>query len=90
VEICADAQRKFLRDHLGRWVNLFAERVAPSPATNVYHQLAAFTAAFVRAEMERLGAAVAHRPLAQVLPTPPPEDLTCGQCPVLEYADPAF
>lgn len=81
AEICSDAQRKFLRDHLGRWMNLFAERVAQNSPNSVYQQLAAFAAAFVRADAERLGASIEFQALTQILPTPPPEDLICGECP---------
>lgn len=90
ASICADAQRKFLRDHLGRWVNLFAERVTKNTPDGVYQQLAAFAVAFVRADAERMGAEVQARSLTQVLPTPPPEDLVCGGCPVMEYAETAY
>lgn len=90
AEICAEAQQKFLRDHLGRWVNLFAERITQTAPDSVYQKLAAFTAAFVRADAERLGADIVSRVLSQVLPTPPPEDLVCGGCPVMDYAEAAY
>ncbi|MBI4671065.1 MAG: molecular chaperone TorD family protein [Chloroflexi bacterium] len=90
TEICSDAQRKFLRDHLGRWIHLFAARVAQIASPGIYQQLAAFTAAFVRADAERLGAELNACAPAQIFPTPPPQDIDCGGCPVLEYADTTY
>ncbi|MEK7326009.1 MAG: molecular chaperone TorD family protein, partial [Chloroflexota bacterium] len=46
VEICIDAQRKFLQEHLGKWVGLLAESLArsagegPAPSTRFASELA--------------------------------------------------
>lgn len=87
VEICADAQRKFLRDHLAHWIGLFAERVALNTPTGAYRALADFANAFVRAEAERLGVEIQTPPLAHVLPTPLGPDLSCGDCTLTENAE---
>ncbi len=87
VEICADAQRKFLRDHLARWIGLFAERVALSAPEGVYRALADFANAFVHADAELLGVEIQTPPLAQVLPTPLGPDLSCGDCALTESVE---
>jgi len=92
TEICADAERKFLRDHLVRWIGLFAERVAQNAPDSPYRALADFAATFVRTDAERLGVHVKTPSLGQVQPTPLGPDFTCGDvmsevCPWLEYAN---
>lgn len=84
VEVCFDAQRKFLQDHLGRWIDLFAESLARSAAAGPYLALARFAAAFVRADAVRLGLALEQRPLAEIRLTPPGPALSCEGCPAVE------
>ncbi len=84
VEICADAQRKFLQDHLGRWIGWFAESLARSAEDGPYPALACFASAFVRADAERLGAHPEPRLLAGVQPTPLGAEISCEGCPVVE------
>jgi len=88
TEITTQAQRRFLEDHLGRWLPLFAASLSrlnadgrqersPSP----YVALARLAAAFVQAEAERLGAQVQALPLSGVSPTPLGAEISCGDCP---------
>jgi DMSO reductase family type II enzyme chaperone len=84
IEVCADAQRKFLKEHLGKWVGLFAESLARSAEAGLYVSLARFAAAFVLADAERLGATVERRPLAGVKPTPLAPEMSCEACPLVE------
>ncbi|MGA4579887.1 TorD/DmsD family molecular chaperone [Limisphaera sp. VF-2] len=53
--ICRDAQRKFLREYLGRWAPAFARRLAGLAAHPTLQALAGCLAAFVTAECRRLG-----------------------------------
>ena len=55
LSICRDAQRGFLRDHLGRWTPAFARRLARMAGDNTLGALANFTRAFVEAECARHG-----------------------------------
>jgi DMSO reductase family type II enzyme chaperone len=80
VEICIDAQRKFLKDHLGRWVSLFAQALAQTAGLAPYVALAQFTAAFVEADAKRLGVELEPRTLAAVKPTPLGPPMSCGGC----------
>lgn len=93
-EVCIDAQRKFLGEHLGRWIGQFAESLARTtrqrvavvnaledpPIQGVYPQLARFAADFVAADAERLGVQIAPLSLEQVRPTPYDPQLSCDSC----------
>ncbi len=80
AEVCVAAQRKFLAEHLGRWVNLFAAGVASSAVEGPYPALARLAAAFVQADAERLGVTLEPLSLAKVKPTPLGPEITCGDC----------
>ena len=92
VEICIDAQRKFLQEHLGKWVGLFAESLARSAEEGLalstvegpYVKLARFAADFVEADAKRFGVAVERRSLAGVKPTPLAPEMSCEACPIVE------
>ncbi|MDW8319428.1 MAG: molecular chaperone TorD family protein [Anaerolineae bacterium] len=81
--ICREAQARFLADHLGAWIDLFAESLALNTADGPYPPLARFTAAWVHAEAARLGVAVAVRS-RDVRHTPFDPDFSCAACPVVD------
>jgi TorA maturation chaperone TorD len=54
-EICLDAQKKFLREHLGRWAPAFARRLARSAIHPALAALAELTGAFIAIECARFG-----------------------------------
>lgn len=80
VEICVEAQGKFLQDHLGRWVGLFAQSVAHNAPDSLYVALAQFAAAFVQADAHRLGIMLDQPELATVSHTPFDPDFSCASC----------
>ncbi|MBI3732159.1 MAG: hypothetical protein HY259_01715, partial [Chloroflexi bacterium] len=84
AQVCQEAQRKFLRDHLARWIGLFAERVSQISDNGAYLALARFAAEFVASDARRLGVRVEQRQLLEVLPTPFDPDFSCAACPVAE------
>ena len=84
IGICADAQGKFLQDHLGKWIDLFAEALSRSAAEGPYVALARFTAGFVQADARRLGAKLEPRQLGDGQPTPLPVEMSCEVCPIAE------
>jgi len=84
VEICADAQRKFLQDHLGRWIGLFAESLTRTTADSPYRALAGVAAAFVKADAEHLGVQPEQRRLTELKPTPLGPEISCEACPIAE------
>ncbi|MCB0033176.1 MAG: molecular chaperone TorD family protein [Anaerolineales bacterium] len=90
VEICADAQGKFLQDHLGRWVNLFAQSVAYNAPNSLFVPLAQFTADFVQADADRLGVTLDQPDLADVQHTPFDPDFSCADCAVAGLGEQGF
>lgn len=84
AEICRDAQAKFLNDHLGQWAGMLAESLAQSYREGPYLALARFAAAFVQADVQRLGVQLAPRQLAGLHPTPLGPELSCNDCPAFE------
>ena len=86
LEVCVDAQRKFLQDHLAHWLPLFAKRLAPAAVTGVYAELTNLATAFVAAEADRLDARPEPFRLPEIKATPFNPDFSCGDCPAAELA----
>lgn len=86
VEICEDAQRKFLVAHVGVWVEALAEALRRTAADRPYATLAQWLVTFIYAEAARLKVVLEPRPLTRLQATPPPQPMACGECPL---ADPA-
>jgi putative dimethyl sulfoxide reductase chaperone len=80
VEICQDAQAKFLSDHLARWIELFAQAVAHNAPDTLYAPLARFAADFVQADADRLGATFEKPNFTEVQHTPFDPDFSCATC----------
>ncbi|MBI4327837.1 MAG: molecular chaperone TorD family protein [Chloroflexi bacterium] len=55
LELCRQAQKKFLRGHLGRWTPAFTRRLARAVGEGALGALANFTRAFIEAECRRFG-----------------------------------
>lgn len=89
-EICIDAQGKFLQDHLGRWINLFAQSVAHNAPDSLFVGLAKFTDDFVQADAERLGIALDQPELADIQHTPFDSDFSCADCAVAGMGEQGF
>jgi hypothetical protein len=95
VEICVQAQRKFLQEHLGQWIGLFAEALKRSTTAGPvlssvegpFVALARFTSAFVLADAGRLGVTVDQRSLTGVKPTPLAPEISCETCPAVVEQD---
>lgn len=54
TEICRKAQRKFLKDHLGRWSPIFLERLGKKAESGFYKELAQLTKYFLDLEAQFL------------------------------------
>lgn len=65
TDVCADAARSFLRDHLGGWLDGLADRLAVADPDGPHHVVARAAARFVEGEVARLGI----DPLAAAVPT---------------------
>ncbi len=77
--LCRDAQRKFLREHLGRWAPAFARRLARAAADATLAALADFTHAFVVAECHRFGVPAGREDLA-LRPVDEAGERLCAAC----------
>lgn len=79
IRVCAGAQRKFLREHVGLWVPAFARRLEGRTENPVLRGVARCTFAFVQAECVRWGvrpgsAELALRPVNEAL------ERLCANC----------
>jgi TorA maturation chaperone TorD len=86
VEVCVEARRAFLRDHLGRWIGLFAQSASrgfdPDGEGNPYLWLSRLAAAVVQADAQSLDISLESRSLEEVRPTPLGPEISCETCPV--------
>jgi DMSO reductase family type II enzyme chaperone len=85
-DVCREAQRRFLEDHLGRWVDLLAAALSRLVPDGPYADLARATASFVHKDAERLGVILSVPDPARTGPTPSPAEWDCGGCPLVEPA----
>ena len=92
AEICADAQGKFVQDHLGRWIGAFrrslerstSERLGEAGLESPYVRLARLAEAFLGTEARRLGVEVQQQPESEQTLTPFNPDFTCAGCAAAE------
>jgi putative dimethyl sulfoxide reductase chaperone len=84
AEVTNDAQRKFLEDHLGNWIGLFAQSLRLNASDESYQALSGFIEAFVEADARRLGAKIEPRRREEVQHTPFDPDFSCGSCALKE------
>ena len=56
AQVCRDASRTFLRDHLGRWVRTFAEKLVDEAADACYAAAGEFLSLWVAYDADQLGA----------------------------------
>jgi putative dimethyl sulfoxide reductase chaperone len=92
AQICRDAQRSFLNDHLASWIGLFAQALDKSASASLdqavldgpYPVLGQLTLRFVMAHAGSLGVRPPVRPLTAVKPTPLGPEMSCGDCPLAE------
>ena len=92
AEICVDAQRKFLQDHLRRWIGPFCrslersidERLGDAALQTPYVMLAHLVESFISLESARLGVDSAIPPAAEQEPTPYNPDYSCAGCAVAD------
>jgi putative dimethyl sulfoxide reductase chaperone len=76
---CRDAQKNFLREHLGRWTPAFARRLAAATNDPALRALAEFTRAFVESECVRFGVNPGSEELS-LRPVDEAADRACDSC----------
>lgn len=77
--LCRDAQRKFLREHLGRWTPAFARRLARTAADGALAALAEFLRAFIDAECARFNVPAGSEDLL-LRPVDEAAESLCASC----------
>ena len=80
LEICREAQRKFLGDHLACWLGALPQKLAQSPARSPYPELLRFAAEYVGRDAAALGVTQDSPPSSDL--TPFDLDFSCEACPV--------
>lgn len=78
VEICRAAQKKFLSDHLCRWVPAFARRLGTEAGDGLYRRLACLAEGFVAFEVEALGVEPVAVDMSALVPFEP--EGNCSSC----------
>ncbi|MBI4428895.1 MAG: molecular chaperone TorD family protein [Ignavibacteriales bacterium] len=80
LEICVDTQRKFLRDHLGRWTAVFVKILMNSSDNHFYREMGRLTTLLLHDEAVRLDVALNEvvGPNKDVEKKPDPFD--CSAC----------
>jgi len=76
---CREAQKKFLREHLGRWTPAFTRRLAAATSEPTLLALAEFTRAFIEAECARFGVNAGSEELL-LRPVDESADRLCDSC----------
>ena len=76
---CREAQKNFLREHLGRWTPAFTRRLAAATSEPTLLALAEFTRAFVESECARFGMNAGSEELA-LRPVDESADRMCDSC----------
>jgi len=76
---CREAQKNFLREHLGRWTPAFTRRLAAATNDPTLRALAEFTRVFIESECTRFGIKPGSEDLA-LRPVDEAADRMCGSC----------
>jgi DMSO reductase family type II enzyme chaperone len=76
---CRDTQKKFLREHLGRWTPAFTRRLAAATSEPTLRALAEYTRAFIESECARFGVKPGSDELA-LRPVDETADRMCDSC----------
>jgi DMSO reductase family type II enzyme chaperone len=76
---CRDAQKSFLREHLGRWTPAFTRRLASTTGEPTLVALAEFTRAFIESECARFGVKAGSEDLL-LRPVDEAAESMCASC----------
>lgn len=81
LELCRNAQRMFLADHLGAWAFSFAHRLTRRSASGPLAAGARLMEMFLTQEMAAMGLEIHDDPFVNEGNVDQPEDSACGACP---------
>ena len=77
--VCRDAQKKFLREHLGRWTPAFTRRLARMAGETTLGALAEFTREFITEDCRRFGVTPGSEDLL-LRPIDESSETICASC----------
>lgn len=80
LETCRETQKKFLTDHLGRWVGVFAKILSQSTSNVFYAGLGSTVVCLVNHDVERYGLTVQRIEKPGRAFAKPPMPLQCDGC----------
>jgi len=80
LEVCIDTQRKFLQDHLGRWVSVFSNILSNATASPFYTWLGRFTEYFIDSEARNLKVTLGKVAGPVKMESLAPESFGCDGC----------
>jgi DMSO reductase family type II enzyme chaperone len=83
LSLCRNAQKQFLREHLGRWTPAFARRLSRMAGEAPLGALANFTRAFIEAECARHGVPAGSEDLL-LRPVDETAESACNSCGVAQ------
>lgn len=86
VEVCREAQGKFLADHLGKWIHLFAKSLEHQ-GLQPYTRIAALAVEVVQQDARRLRVNLEPLGSEKLQPTPFDPDFSCASCAFSEATD---
>lgn len=78
AEVCRDAQRKFLQDHLARWTGIFAQAVGQTTGEKFFVEITRLLDEFVTADAATLGARPERMTVPPLRPSDEDEQRSCG------------
>ncbi len=80
LEICQDSQKKFLQDHLGRWVKLFSQILQKPTSSQFYQQLGKLLGLFMASEVATLGVSPKEIVVSRAPAATSNEPFSCDRC----------
>jgi hypothetical protein len=89
VAICRDAQKKFLREHLGRWTPAFTRRLARAVGAGPLAALAHLTRAMIETDCARFGFSAGNEDLL-LRPVNEAAESLCSSCQLTQLSPGAY
>jgi DMSO reductase family type II enzyme chaperone len=77
ARLCREAERKFVRDHLGRWGTRFAQRLAQKAGGGYYGCVASLLETYLPTELDFLRVEPEVTPVERKWSKPGPDDFNC-------------
>ncbi len=80
IEICVEAQEKFLGQHLGKWVFVFTKLLKRKEKGGFYRSFAELTESFIAFELAHLDVKPQELSAPELTPSPSMDEESCPSC----------